>query len=195
MKNNYEVKKLKPVAADYIAGFTDIEIINSSLIEKIKNSKIFAFVPKNISEEELYEFDYGDKVKHSSATEYISEVVINKLSKNSNKQWIIEDNNGNVKQAPEMNSIEDLTDVFYYNKSVFHTISKPDINENDIENTIKYGGAYPFIGFIIEISPEISQCISTNSVTTAQFEQIRNKISFFVSGIYDEESYLFVEMS
>ena len=194
MKNNYEVKKLKPIAAEYIAGFTGIEIINNSLIEKIKNEKISVFAPKNISDEELYDFEYGDKVKHSAATEYLSETILDKLSKNSNKKWIIEDNNGNVKYSTEMNSIEDLTDVFYYNKSVFHTISKPDINENDIENTIKYGGAYPFIGFITEISPEISQSISANSVTVSQFEQIRNNISFFVAGIYDEESYLFIEM-
>ncbi len=190
----YERRELNNSVFDWIAKQLKYSaVLSEKFIQKFSNSKAWTLAPKGISEKELYEFDYGGKVVHDDRPQ-LSETIYKKMLSIENSVWIIEDNTSHVEYSKESNKIDNFTEVFYFNKCVFHLLIEKDDIPKGIYQTLRVGGAYPFIGFITKINEDISANIFSNTVNNSDMEVIRENISLFVIGVYDEETYIMVEI-
>lgn len=194
MEKYYEIRNLSEKTLEFISEkLKYTSILSENLLNEFKQSKIWTVAPIGLSEKELYEFDYGGKVVHG-IRENVSELIYKELIKDERNVWIIEDNNGHTKYSVNDNKIEDVTLPFFFNKNVFHYIVKRPVDCESILKTLIFGGAYPFVGFITKINQNIEDNIRDNKITEADLDNVRNNISFFVIGVYDEESYVFIDM-
>lgn len=195
MDKYYEIRNLSEKVLEFITDKLKYTSIYSEiLLNEFKQSKIWTIVPIGLSDTELYEFDYGGKVIHDIRTDF-AELIYKELIKDFQSIWIIEDNNGSTKYTVDENKIEEISLPFYYNKNVFHYMIKKPVNIAEILKTLKFGGAYPFVGFITKINQNTQNNILKNKLTDEDLDFIRTNISFFVIGAYDEESYIFIEMN
>jgi len=169
--------------------------LSNYLNKKFLNSRteIWGYFPKGLSEQDLIEFQYGGKITFDIEIDY-SKVILNILEHNEDCVWLIIDNNGDSNVSPDLNVIEDVTNVFYYKDTVLHLLGKKPITDISIKKTFTFGGAYPFIGFITKINTSIEENIFKNSVTDNDIDFLVANISLLILGAYDEEGYLVVEI-
>ena len=195
MEKYYEIRNLSYKALEFISeNLKYTSILSESLLNEFKQAKIWTVAPIGLSEKELYEFDYGGKVVHD-IRENVSGLIYKELIKDERNVWIIEDNIGRTEYSVNDNKIDDITLPFYYSTNVFHCIIKKPVSSFCILETLKGGGAYPFVGFITKINKNIEIDILNNSLTEQDLNIMRENIAFFVIGAYDEESYIFIDMS
>lgn len=195
MNKYYEIRNLSEKVLEFITDKLKYTSIYSEiLLNEFKKSKIWTIVPIGLSDTELYEFDYGGKVVHD-IRENFSELIYKELIKDERNVWIIEDNNGRTEFSVNDNKIDGITLPFYFRANVFHYIIKNPVTSVCILETLRDGGAYPFLGFITKINKDIENSILENSLSNQDLGVIRDNIAFFVIGAYDEESYIFIDMS
>ena len=170
-------------------------VLGESFTKLISNSKleIWGFFTRVLSEKELIEFEYGGKFDARPLNE-VTELVMKDLEKDTQNSWILIDNNGDTNYSPEDSAIKNITTVFFYENTVFDLLPKEAVSVENIKDTFKFGGAYPFIGYMTKVSPDIRNKIFQNIVDKSDMEMMIKNISTIIIGAYDEEGYLIVEI-
>lgn len=164
----------------------------SKMINKIYTSKytVWGYFPKGILENELKEFEYGGKFPDSPLNEVV-ELVKNIMNKGNS--WLLIDNNGNVKYSANQNSIENITVAFFWDNIVLHFYNNKEVISENIKETFRATGAYPFIGFSTSIKEDIEKRILANNINEYDIDYLIQNITYLFIGAYDEEGYLIVE--
>lgn len=167
--------------------------LGEKIIEKISTSefKVWGFFPINISEKDIFEFEYGGKFTSRPLEETVS-FVINSMTDHNN--WVLIDNNSNTNYSVTQNSIGNVTTAFNWNNTVLHLYTKDSLTFESIEKTFKFGGAYPFIGLITKINSDVKQRILKNKALEYDIDNIVEHMSYLFLSAYDEEGYLITEM-
>lgn len=170
--------------------------LSTQLTELFLNSKveIWTLGSVEMSEQDLIEFEFGGKFNYEKARDWATELVTKNLNNENNNDWIIIDHSASVKYTVEQNEIEGSV-AFYFKDTVLYLLKDSAIPLEAIKETFKFGGWYPFIGFITKITPSIKEEISHNNITADSIEYIVKNISLIVIGAYDEESYIVLELS
>ena len=64
-----------------------------------------------------------------------------------------------------------------------------------IRDTFRFGGAYPFIGFLLSLDSATEERINKNKISDSDLSSIARNVECAIIGAYDEESYLVLELS
>ncbi len=169
--------------------------LDDTFTKLISNSKleIWGFFTRELSEKELVEFEYGGKFVENTRNE-VTDIILKYLEKDFRNRWVLIDNNGDINYAPGKNAIENVTTVFFFENIVFHILPWKLVSKANIIETFKFGGWYPFIGFITKATVDIEGKMVRNIVDENDMETLIEDISLMIIGAYDEEGYLIVEI-
>ncbi|RPI17812.1 MAG: hypothetical protein EHM58_07690, partial [Ignavibacteriae bacterium] len=108
--------------------------------------EIWGYFTRDLSEEDLTEFQYGGKFDGGTEDEVIN-LLENYLEKDSQNRWMLIDVDGRTTYPVELKEVKGITKVFYYKDIVFHILFKHLEMFECIQLTFKFTGSYPFIGF------------------------------------------------
>lgn len=170
--------------------------VDGLLLNRIKNNvkKIWGFLPLDKSSTVDYNFNEGGIYYDNPINQYAS-YIYETILVDKDYSWILIDNNSSTEESLKNISIDNLTNVFFYEQTVFHYLPDNLINIKNIKTTIEGGGWYPFIGLITKINEEIKFQIFMNKITSDNVKSIIDNIKFIVMGAFDEEGYLIIELN
>jgi hypothetical protein len=75
-----------------------------------------------------------------------------------------------------------------------HYLSKVNATKEDLEQTFRFGGAYPFVGLITKAGNDLRLKMTLNNVNERDIKYLVNNLTYLFIGAYDEEGYLIVEL-
>ncbi len=158
-------------------------VLGESFAKLVSNSKleIWGFFTRVLLEKDLIEFEYGSKFDARPLNE-VTDLVIKDLEKDTQNHWVLIDNNGDIDYSPEDNAIKNVTNVFFFESTVFHLLPKEAMSVENIKKTFKFGGGYPFIGFVTKILPGSEERIFQNKVDENDVEMLIKNISTIIIG-------------
>jgi len=196
MDKNFEKYYLDSKADEFVlenikASRSITDMLRTFVLER-KHS-IWTIFPKEVSPKNLLHFEEGyQNHRHPDKTVFAN-ICSELIKTDEHYAWLLIDNERDSDLTPKENSINDMTIVFYYQKTVFHLLPKYLINDDNILITFKFGGWYPFIGFIAKTTEDLEDKMCTNSLKSFEIERLVENIKYIFLGAYDEEGYIIVE--
>jgi len=170
--------------------------VSKGLSEAVrKRSKsVWTLIPMFANDRQAYQFESGGICNIDPAKE-LSDLVYQDLISNKDHSWILIDNVGINYSSLEQASISGLTTAFTYDNEFLQLLNKQFVSIEAIYETFRFGGAYPFVGFVSTIHPDILGSIRRKTITSDDIVRITRQASLLLLGAYDEETYLVLELN
>jgi len=157
------------------------------------NRTVWTMLPKGLDEKTTLSFPDGYIHENHFKFEDHVQCRLDILNQHNRFEWISFDNECHSDE--DMETVENLTKVFFYNETVCHWLPRDMVNKINISKVIRSVGWYPTFGIITIISDQIKENITNNHVTLVDVNNIINNIKYMAMGAYDEEGCLFVEIN
>jgi len=193
MSIQFQDLKSKQSALSYILKQLRNEGTLSALISRrvrFETPKISTLLPQATEEKVLYDFELGGICSNTVANEFLIQYVLSFLNSKEACCFIVED----PLAAP--------SDLFLRNTSARHftCLEKvyffavgPNIQREELDNTLKAAHRYPFLSYLCRVATDIKERM-INGIILAEDLQLlsENTLEAFV-GAYDEETYLRIQ--
>ena len=158
-----------------------------------RSRRVWTLLPAFVNSKQVHQFNSGG-ICDVDVTPQLSEYVRTLLNDIADGAWLIEDNVGLPSNISEDNAIKDITIPFMLKGELFHLLKGEHASIATIRETFRFGGAYPFIGFLTHLDSRTEGSIVANNISENDLLSIVERVEAVIIGAYDEESYIVVEL-
>ncbi|HTY38985.1 MAG TPA: hypothetical protein VMH23_17845 [Bacteroidota bacterium] len=158
-----------------------------------QSCRAWVLLPAFVNSKQVHQFKSGG-ICDVDVTPQLSEYVLTFLKDNRDGAWLIQDNVGIPSKIREDNAIKNHTIPFVFNGVLYHQLKRGQVSIDVIRETFRFGGAYPFIGFLTHLDHSTEGRIDSNSISEKDLISIAEKVESVIIGAYDEENYVVVEL-
>ena len=153
----------------------------------------WTLLPTYINANQIYDFESGGAC-NIDTSEKLSNLIYEYLRSYESSAWVLLDNVSSFEPLDRA-TISAITTPFSFKNELFQLLNGNIVSDDAVHETFRFGGAYPFIGFITKLNQSLLGKIKRNRLSQEDMQFVVGGIIRVLLGAYDEESYIVFDLS